>query len=128
MDAEIEQLLKTEQEIQELLRELQALKKQVGGYSNARESLEEARQSLHLLVEKTSTLAEQTHAATMMLGKIGTPEILARADSTRLAITEFAAESAKGAKSARNVAFAGLLFSVLSLLVSLGILVILFRR
>jgi DNA repair exonuclease SbcCD ATPase subunit len=123
MDNEVEQLLKAEQEVQQLLKELQALKKQVGGYDTARQSLEEVRESLNGLVEKTSSLAEQTHLATTTLVKIGTPEIISRVESIKLAITEFAVESAKQMKSVKSTAFAGTIISVFSLLVSIAILV-----
>ena len=128
MDNEVEQLLKAEQEVQQLLKELQGLKKQVGGYDTARQSLEEVRESLNGLVEKTSSLAEQTHLATTTLVKIGTPEIISRVESIKLAITEFAGESTKQAKGVRTTAFAGLLISGISLLVSLAILAKLFMR
>jgi glutaredoxin 2 len=128
MANEVNELLTAEQAVQDVLKELQALKKQVGGYDSAKQSLEAVRQSLDGLVEKTSTLAEKTLSATTMLGKIGTPEIIARAESIKLAITEFATESAKQVKSARKTAFAGLLISVSSLLVSAAILVVLLIR
>lgn len=118
--------MKAEQEVQQLLIELQTLKKQVGGYDTARQSLEEVRQSLNGLVERTSALAEQTHSVTTTMAKIGTPEIIGRTDSIKLAIKEFASESAKQVKSVRSTAFAGLLISGISLLVSLAILAKLF--
>ena len=125
---EVDKLLTAEQAVQDVLEELQALKKQVGGYDSAKQSLEAVRQSLDRLVEKTSTLAEKTHSATTMLGKIGTPEIIARAESIKLAITEFAAESAVQVKTVRNTAFAGLLVSAFSLLISAAILALLLMR
>ena len=126
MDKEIEQLLNAELEIQKLLKELQELKKQVGGYDDARLSLEEVRQSLNDLVEKTSVLAEQTHSATTVLGKIGTPEIITHIESTKVAITEFATNSARRVKSVRNLVIAALLLPFFVLLALLAILAKLF--
>src|ERR1039458_5058805 len=99
MDNQVEGLLSAEQAVQDVLKELEALKKQVGGYDTAKQSLEEVRQLLLSLIERTATLGVQTHPATAMLAKIGTPEIIARAESIKLAITGFAAEFAKQVKS-----------------------------
>lgn len=88
MANETEQLLSTEQAVQQLLKELETLMKQVGGYDHAKQSLEEVRQGLRGLIERTSSLAEQTQSATATLGKIGTPEILARVDNAKSAVTQ----------------------------------------
>jgi hypothetical protein len=147
MACEVDEILMAETAVQDLLVELQELRKQVGGYDSAKLSLESARQSLDGLVEKTSALAERTHSATIMLGTIGTPEIIARSDSIKQTIVEFAADTAKQTpeiiahsedvkkvviefaadtakrvKSVRNIAFAALLVSIFSLLALLAVL------
>ena len=88
MANETEQLLSTEQAVQQLLKELETLMKQVGGYDHAKQSLEEVRQGQRGLIERTSSLAEQTQSATATHGKIGTPEILARVDNAKSAVTQ----------------------------------------
>jgi ElaB/YqjD/DUF883 family membrane-anchored ribosome-binding protein len=123
MDKEVDQLLNAEQEVQKLLKELQELQKQVGGYDSARHGLEEVRQSLDGFIEKTSVLAVETHSATTLLGKIGTPEILARAESILQALGRLATESAKQVKSTRDLVVATLLVAIISLLASLAIFV-----
>lgn len=90
MSNEAQQLLSAEQVIQELLLELGSLKAQIGGYDTARQSLQQTQGVLSDLVVKTSTLAEQTHEATLMLGKVGTPEIILRIDGGQASIKEFA--------------------------------------
>lgn len=88
MATDAEHLLATEQAIHELLRELEELKAQVGGYEHARKSLDEVRQTLEQLVERTSSLAEQTHSLTGTLGRIGTPEIMVRIDNARSEVSQ----------------------------------------
>jgi hypothetical protein len=126
MANEADNLLKAEQAVQDVLKQLEALKKQVGGYETAKQSLEEVRRTLDRLIEKTSTLAEQTHIATATLGKIGTPEILSRADGLKQAIGLLATDAAKQGQRARKVALAGLIVSVICLLGVIAILMKLF--
>jgi hypothetical protein len=128
MDNQVEELLKAEQAVQDLLKELQALKTQVGGYDSAKKSLEDVRQSLNVLVETTSTLAEKTHSATTILNKIGTPEIIARTENIKLAITQLAGESKQLIMDLKKTVHTGLLISGFSLLVSIAILVTLLIR
>jgi hypothetical protein len=122
MANDVDDLLKAEQAVQEVLKELQTLKRQVGGYETAKQSLEDVRQALDGLIEKTSALAEQTYSATTTLGKIGTPEIIARAESIKLAIGQLAADSQKQAKGVRNLVFAVLIIAAICLLASIAIL------
>ncbi len=126
MANDADDLLKAEQAVQDVLKELQALKRQVGGYETAKQSLEDIRQTLNGLIEKTSALAEQTHTATTALGKIGTPEILARADALKQALGQLAADAPKQADRVRKIASAGLIVSAVSLLGIVAILVKLF--
>jgi DNA repair exonuclease SbcCD ATPase subunit len=128
MNNEVDELLNAEQAIQDLLKELRVLKQQVGGYENATKSLDEVRNSLDKLVEKTSTLAEKTHSAVTVLAKIGTPEIIARTESLKLEVVELSNESGKKLKGINNVTIAGLVISVLSLATTLAILVKLFSH
>jgi hypothetical protein len=126
MASEADDLLSAEQAVQNLLKELQALKKQVGDYDSARQSLDTARQSLDGLVQQTAALAEKTHSAITTLSKIGTPEILARVDAVRLAINEFGVGSTKQVAGVRKLAVTGLLISILTLVVSAAVLAKLF--
>ena len=91
MANEVDELLTAEEAVQDVLKELHALKEEVGGYESAKQSLEAVRQSLDALVERTSNLAD---SATTMLGKIGTPEIIARVEHIKQAVTESAIDSA----------------------------------
>jgi|WetSurMetagenome_2_1015567.scaffolds.fasta_scaffold804704_2 hypothetical protein len=86
----------------------------------------EVRNRLDKLVEKTSTLAKKTHSAATVLGKIGTPEIIARTAGLKLEVVELSNESGKKLMWINNVTIAGLVISVLSLATTLAILVKLF--
>jgi ElaB/YqjD/DUF883 family membrane-anchored ribosome-binding protein len=76
MSKEAHDLLEAENAVQELLSELKGLKGQIEGYANARESLNQVSRKLGEMVERTQTLAEETHDAITVLTKIGTPQIL----------------------------------------------------
>jgi DNA repair exonuclease SbcCD ATPase subunit len=128
MANDADDLLQAEQAVQDVLKELETLKRQVGGYDTARQSLEGVRQALENLIAKTSALAEQTYAVTATLGKIGTPELLSRAESLKDAIAALTADMPKQAERVRSVALAGLIASAVSLLGVVVILVKLFLR
>jgi len=139
MASDVDNLLAAEEAVQDVLKELHALKRQVSGYDTATQTLEAVRLSLDDLVAKTSALAERTHSATTTLGNIGTPEILTRAENIKSAISELAAASAKQSselasasakqmRSVRSTATAALLFSILSVVASIVILTKLFMR
>lgn len=117
-------LLQAEQAVQDVLKELEALKCQVGGYDTAKQSLESVRQALESLISKTSALAEQTHAATITLGKIGTPELLSRTESLQEAVAALTADVPKLAVQVWRIALAGLIVSAVSLI---GVVVILVK-
>jgi DNA repair exonuclease SbcCD ATPase subunit len=121
-------LLQAEQAVQDVLKELEALKRQVGGYDTAKQSLEGVRQALESLIAKTSALAEQTHTVTTTLGKIGTPELLSRAESLKEAVAALTADMPKLAVRVRRIALAGLIVSAVSLIGVVVILVKLFLR
>ena len=91
-------------------------------------SLENVRESLEGLIERTSTLAEKSNLVAASLGKIGTPELLARSSAIKDALSELAADSAKREKSLRGIVLAGLFASVTSLLISLATLTKVFIR
>ena len=76
MSKEVDELLEAEEAVQELLSELEELKRQISGYGDAREALNHVSRKLGELVEQTQTLSEGTHSAITVLTKIGTPEIL----------------------------------------------------
>ena len=76
MSKEADELLEAEEAVQELLSELEELKRQIGGYGDARDALNHVSQKLGELVQQTQTLSEGTHSAIKVLTKIGTPEIL----------------------------------------------------
>jgi cell division septum initiation protein DivIVA len=128
MANDADDLLQAEQAVQDVLKELGDLKRQVGGYDTAKQSLEGVRQALEGLIAKTSALAEQTYAATATLGKIGTPELLSRAESLKQAVAALTADMPKQADRVRNVALAGLIASAVSLLGIVVVLVKLFVR
>lgn len=81
MGNEAEQLLAAEEAVQELLAHLTELSREMEGYSRAKSSLEDAREAVASLA---TDLKELTHCAAGIietLGKVGTPEILARLES-----------------------------------------------
>ena len=76
MSKEADELLEAEEAVQELLSELEELKRQINGYGDARDALNHVSRKLGELVQQTQTLSEGTHSAITVLTKIGTPEIL----------------------------------------------------
>jgi cell division septum initiation protein DivIVA len=128
MANDADDLLQAEQAVQDVLKELEALKRQVSGYDTAKQSLEGVRQALDSLIAKTSALAEQTHAVTATLSKIGTPELLSRAESLKEGVAALAADIPKQSERVRSVALAGLIVSAVSLIGVIVILVKLFLR
>ena len=83
MSTDADELLKAEQAVQELLKELQNLKGEIGGYETARKSLTETQAALADLVTRISALTERTQAVAESLRTIGTPEILSRISRVR---------------------------------------------
>jgi cell division septum initiation protein DivIVA len=133
MANEAEELLAAEQAVQQLLKELEELKKQIGGYDQARQSLDAVRLTLQTMVERTQTLSEKTHLAITVLSKIGTPEIIARVDGVKTAIKDLGirfddayklqvAAAEEQTKRLNRVATIGALLAGLALLVAVFIL------
>lgn len=133
MANEAEELLAAEQAVQQLLKELEELKKQIGGYDQARQNLEGVRLTLQTMVERTQTLTEKTHLAITVLSKIGTPEIIARVDGVKTAIKDLgvqfneayklqATAAEEQAKKLNRVAAIGGVMAGLALLVAIFIL------
>jgi ElaB/YqjD/DUF883 family membrane-anchored ribosome-binding protein len=92
MSKESDELLEAEQAVQELLSELEKLKRQIGGYSDAREALNHVSQKLGELIQQTQTLTEGTHRAITVLTKIGTPEILNAIKELAMSLTSLAVQ------------------------------------
>src|SRR5690349_13330525 len=126
MTKEVDDLLTAEQAVQDLLKELQSLKTQVGGYETARKALDAVRASLERFVDETIDLAGKTHVATATLEKIGTPEILTRIEAVKAEISELSAQSTRRGKSLRVVGVLALLVALVSMLASIAILAKLF--
>lgn len=127
MAGDAEQLLKAEQAVQQLVKELEKLMGEVGGYATATKTLEDVRKSLQELIGRTSELAQQAHSAIAALIKIGTPEILARINTATAAIeeklTSAAAVAAEQQAKVRTLLIASITVGTLSLLVSAAALV-----
>lgn len=132
--AEIDELLRAEEAIQQLLSELEALKAQVGHYSAAKQSLQDATESLRSLVDKTSVVAERAHNTFTELGRIGTPEILAQIGDTKQSVASSSTEVKQAILSGASELSTGLarlrrltvrfgIIAVASMLLSIGILV-----
>lgn len=76
MDERTEQLLESEQVITDLVAELEELKREVGGYSEAKQSLDEAGSGLAVAADSLKGLGQRVHDMVAALRAIGTPELL----------------------------------------------------
>lgn len=78
MADEVDQILQTEQALNELLHELNQLKGQIAGFETARSSLDQVRADLTDAASRLAGLAERLDGVTAQIATIGTPEIVAR--------------------------------------------------
>lgn len=98
MAEEAEQLLAAEEAVQELLTSLRALKSEIEHYSEAKSSLTNTRDVVVNLATELSELTRRTAGIIEIIGKVGTPEILARLESICSSI-KVAGESIRSLKA-----------------------------
>ena len=80
MPSDAERLLAAEEAVRQLLGTLDRLKSEVGGYAKAATALSDARDQIAALVPQVGGLIGGTSEVVQVLGRVGTPEILARLD------------------------------------------------
>ena len=73
-----EELLAAEEAVQELLGTLKELRKEIGQYGEAKQSLADTHREIAVLSASLEHLARRGSEILKALGKIGTPEILAK--------------------------------------------------
>jgi hypothetical protein len=123
MASEVDELLGAEEAVQQVLSELEALKAQVGHYSSAKQSLQTATDGLRSLIDKTSLLAEKAQNTIVELGKIGTPEILARISEAKQAVADSSSQVATEMQKLRSWILRFGVLALVSLLISVATLV-----
>ena len=90
MPDETNALLDAEQVIQDLLINLQRLKQEVEGYSQAKLTLTQVQEQLNSFTAELGQLASQFRVVVDVLSKIGTPEILTQVEAVRSAVSQSA--------------------------------------
>jgi len=75
-----EEIAELAEKAKELTVNLEALRQQVGHYSEAKVELQTTRKELGALIEQTQTLAAQTHQVLTHLNEIGAGKIFERLD------------------------------------------------
>ncbi len=76
MATDAETLLHAEQAATQLIRDLEELKRQAGGYARARGELEAIRGDAQKLIGEVSALSARAREVIGTMGAIGTPELL----------------------------------------------------
>jgi hypothetical protein len=133
MSNESENLIQAEKAIEELLLELEELKRQVEGYKTAKEALAAVQLQLQKMIEQTQELSEETLIGVRVLSKIGTPEILTRIESVSNGISQLSArfdqhfknqETKNNEQAANLLSKLNILLGVASVSVLVGFLIL----